>query len=147
MVLTEEEVKALMDQPDTKTTDGLRDRAILHLSDLFLSRQALFIREGKVGKDRLLPLGERAVRRLRRYTHVSIRKFQEIHAATHPAKFENRAALLSSSATAPCVALPSASMQSLAAERGNKKSGCNMYPTGYYNQYAGYEKHHQRIHG
>ena len=198
VVLTEEEVEALMEQPDVTTPYGLRDRAILEvfystgirrtelcrleLSDLSLSRLTLFIREGKGGKDRLLPLGERAARWLTRYTHgvrpqllldinepalflndygepfrdsklgdrvkrylkkagiealgschllrhamathmlengaelrfiqamlghadfratqvythVSIRKLQEIHAATHPAKVENKAALLSS---------------------------------------------------
>lgn len=218
VVLTDEEVEALMEQPDTETPYGLRGRAILEdfystgirrtelcrleLSDLSLSRLTLFIREGKGGKDRLLPLGERAARWLTRYvnevrpqllldvseptlflndyggmfrdsklgdrvkrylknagitapgschllrhamathmlengaelrfiqamlghadfratqvyTHVSIRKLQEIHAATHPAKVEDKAALFASSATAPCVALPPASLQSLAAE-------------------------------
>lgn len=132
VVLTEDEVEALMEQPDTETPYGLRDRAILEvfystgirrtelcrleLSDLSLSRLTLFIREGKGGKGRLLPLGHADFRATQVYTHVSIRKLQEIHAATHPARVEDRAALLSSSATAPCVALPPASLQSLAAE-------------------------------
>lgn len=41
-------------------------------------------------------LGHADFRATQVYTHVSIRKLQEIHAATHPAKVEDRAALLSS---------------------------------------------------
>lgn len=197
VVLSVEEVEALLQQPDLKTVAGLRDRAILELfystgirrselinlklHDLSLSRKTLYVREGKGGKDRLLPIGERALgwlenylqksrpqllltineptvflndygeafrdsklgdkvkrfmknagievlgschllrhamathmlengaelrfiqamlghsdyRATQIYTHVSIRKLQEIHAATHPAKLEDRAALLS----------------------------------------------------
>lgn len=197
VVLTVEEIEALMQQPDLKNAAGLRDRAILELfystglrrtelinlqlHDLSLSRKTLYVRQGKGGKDRLLPIGERALGWLERYlkkarpqlllsiseptvflndygeafrdsklgdkvkrfmknagidvpgschllrhamathmlengaelrfiqamlghsdyratqiyTHVSIRKLQEIHAATHPAKQEDRAALLS----------------------------------------------------
>ncbi len=66
-----------MQQPDTNTAYGLRDRAILELfysvglrrtglchlqiSDLSLSRKPVFVREGKGGKDRLLPVGETVV--------------------------------------------------------------------------------------
>lgn len=198
VVLTLEEIDALMQQPDIRTPYGLRDRAILEmfystgirrselihlqLSDISLSRQTLYVSEGKGGKDRLLPLGERAAQWLKRYlqrtrhqlltdinqqvlflndygepfrdnklgdrvkrfmknagitapgschllrhamathmlengaelrfiqamlghsdlratqiyTHVSIRKLQEIHAVTHPAKVEGKAALLAS---------------------------------------------------
>ncbi len=83
MVLTEEEVEKLLQQPDTNTPYGLRDRAILELfysaglrrtelcnlqiSDLSLSRKTLFVREGKGGKDRLLPVGERAITWLSQY--------------------------------------------------------------------------------
>ena len=196
VVLTVEEIDNLMQQPDLNTPYGLRDRAILevfystglrrselihlHQSDISLPRQTLYVREGKGGKDRLLPLGARAAywleRYLRRirpqlltdlnnptlflndygeafrdsklgdrvkrylksagitasgschllrhamathmlengaelrfiqamlghadyratqmYTHVSIRKLQEIHAVTHPAKLEDQTALL-----------------------------------------------------
>jgi len=66
-------------------------------------------------------LGHADFRATQVYTHVSIRKLQEIHAATHPAKLEDKAAYLASSATAPCVALPPASLQSLAAEAGGGK--------------------------
>ncbi len=197
IVLTEEEVEALMLQPDLNTPYGLRDRAMLEVlystgirrtelcrlqqQDLSLSRQSLYVRQGKGGKDRLLPLGERAAywvkhyllsvrpqlltdihnpslflndygdmfsenklsdrvkrylnkadlkvpgschllrhamathmlengaelryiqamlghsdyRSTQIYTHVSIRKLQEIHAVTHPAKLADKATLLS----------------------------------------------------
>ena len=83
VVLTEEEVEKLLQQPDTNTPYGLRDRAILELfysvglrrtelchlqvSDLSLSRKTLFVKEGKGGKDRLLPVGERAITWLSQY--------------------------------------------------------------------------------
>lgn len=83
MVLTEEEVEKLLQQPDIHTPYGLRDRAILELfysvglrrtelcnlevSDLSLSRMTVFIKEGKGGKDRLLPVGERAITWLSKY--------------------------------------------------------------------------------
>lgn len=197
VVLTEEEIDALLLQPDLNTPYGVRDRAILevlystgirrselcHLQvhDIALPRQTLYVREGKGGKDRLLPLGARAAHWVERYlntvrpqlltdinhqtlflndygdafrdsklgdkvkrymknagitvlgschllrhamathmlengaelrfiqamlghadcratqiyTHVSIRKLQEIHAVTHPAKLEDQAELLS----------------------------------------------------
>jgi integrase/recombinase XerD len=196
VVLTLDEIEALMQQPEITTPYGLRDRAILELfystglrrselcnlkmQDLSLSRKTLYVREGKGGKDRLLPIGERALywltqylaqvrpqllinlhesivflndygepfrdsklgdkvkrfmthagitalgschllrhamathmlengaelryiqvmlghtdlRSTQLYTHVSIRKLQEIHAQTHPAKLESTAELL-----------------------------------------------------
>ena len=196
VVLTVEEIESLMLQPDLTSAYGIRDRAILEvlystgirrselihleLHDLSLARRTLYVRGGKGGKDRLLPVGERAVHWLSRYlleyrqqlltdinnqivflndygemfrdnklgdrvkrymrnagisvpgschllrhamathmlengaelrfiqailghadmratqiyTHVSIRKLQEIHTATHPAKREDREALL-----------------------------------------------------
>lgn len=83
VVLTEEEIETLLQQPDISTPYGLRDRAILelfysvglrrtelcnlHLSDLSLSRMTVFVKEGKGGKDRLLPVGERAINWLSKY--------------------------------------------------------------------------------
>lgn len=83
VVLSIEEVEALLGQPDLRTPQGLRDRAILelfystglrrsellnlHLHDLALPRQTLYVRQGKGGKDRLLPLGGRAAHWLKRY--------------------------------------------------------------------------------
>lgn len=74
-VLTEAEVRALMDAPDTDEPLGLRDRAMLEVlyatglrvSELAgLERSAVNLRQGvlrvtgKGGKDRLVPLGEAA---------------------------------------------------------------------------------------
>src|SRR5690606_3341353 len=72
-----EEIEKLLQQPDINTPYGLRDRAILELfysaglrrtelcnlqvSDVSLSRMTVFVKEGKGGKDRLLPVGERAI--------------------------------------------------------------------------------------
>ncbi|MEJ2416556.1 MAG: tyrosine-type recombinase/integrase, partial [Exilibacterium sp.] len=83
VVLTEEEVEKLLHQPDITTPYGLRDRAILELfysvglrrtelcnlqvSDLSLSRMTVFVKEGKGGKDRLLPVGSRAITWLTKY--------------------------------------------------------------------------------
>ena len=195
-VLSLEEVEKLLLNIKTETASGLRDRAIievlystgirrselcnLELSDVSLSRLTLFVRKGKNGKDRMLPLGARAAKwlgdyldkvrpdllldihephifltdygepftetrlgdKVKRclhnggitvpgschllrhamathmlengadvryiqamlghtdlnttqiYTHVSIRKLQEIHAATHPATLESKDDLL-----------------------------------------------------
>jgi len=83
VVLSPEEVDQLMLQPNLNTEYGVRDRAILEtfystgirrtelchlqLHDIALSRKTLMVREGKGGKDRLLPIGERAVQWLERY--------------------------------------------------------------------------------
>jgi len=83
VVLTEEEIDQLMAQPTLATPYGVRDRAVLELlystgirrselchltvADISLSRKTLYVREGKGGKDRLLPIGGRAVHWLERY--------------------------------------------------------------------------------
>lgn len=83
VVLTEEEIENVMKQPNIKTAYGLRDRAILEvfystgirrselvnlkLHDISLSRKTLYVRNGKGGKDRLLPIGERACEWIRQY--------------------------------------------------------------------------------
>lgn len=83
VVLSIEEIEALLSQPDTQTSGGIRDRAILELfystgirrselcnlklEDASLTRKTLYIRNGKGGKDRLIPIGERALYWLNRY--------------------------------------------------------------------------------
>lgn len=83
VVLTEEEIDALLQQPDLNTPYGIRDRVILELfyscgmrrselcglkvHDLSVSRRTVHIRQGKGGKERLIPVGERAMRWLTRY--------------------------------------------------------------------------------
>jgi integrase/recombinase XerD len=81
--LSPEEMEIVLSQPDTSTFEGLRDRAILelfystgirrmelsHLTiyDIDFSREILFVREGKGRKDRVVPVGNRALRWVRKY--------------------------------------------------------------------------------
>jgi len=83
VVLSIEEIDALIQQPETNTAGGIRDRAILELfystgirrselcnlklPDISLTRKTLYVREGKGNKDRLIPIGERALHWLTRY--------------------------------------------------------------------------------
>lgn len=73
-LLSESEMERLLDQPDGHTPIGLRDRAALELlysaglragelcaldlADLDLAEGLLWVRRGKGGKDRLLPVGD-----------------------------------------------------------------------------------------
>lgn len=77
VVLTADEAEAVMAAVDLGTPIGLRDRAMLEvlyatgirrhelaaleLGDIEAERGVMLIREGKGGRDRLLPLGERAL--------------------------------------------------------------------------------------
>jgi len=86
VVLSEEEVEAMMMQPDLNTPYGQRDRAILELfystgirrselislqvDDVSLSRETIYIRDGKGGKDRLLPMGQRAAYWIKQYLQI-----------------------------------------------------------------------------
>lgn len=82
-ILSPEEAEAVLIQPDVETPIGLRDRAMLELFyatairrlelanlklwDADISRGALAIRQGKGGKDRVVPLGDRASAWLTKY--------------------------------------------------------------------------------
>ena len=82
-VLTLKQMNQLLAAPDTGTALGLRDRALLEVlygtairvgelervlvTDLSLSQQILTIREGKGGKDRMVPLGSAALLWTKRY--------------------------------------------------------------------------------
>ena len=82
--LSADEADAVLAGPDTSSPLGLRDRAILelfystairraeliHLHDLDLdhARGTLFVRHGKGGKDRHVPVGQRALGWVDRYT-------------------------------------------------------------------------------
>ena len=77
------QVESIINQPDIETPMGLRGRAILEtlystgirraelihlkLYDVDLERGSLMVRGGKGGKDRLVPIGERACAWIRRY--------------------------------------------------------------------------------
>ncbi len=82
-VLSASEAERVLARPDSSTRLGLRDRAILEvlystgirrmeligldLPDLDIERGVLFIREGKGRKDRLVPIGDRAIHWTLRY--------------------------------------------------------------------------------
>jgi integrase/recombinase XerD len=82
-VLTTSEVEQVLAQPDTTEPMGLRDRAILEvfystgmrrselmglgLFDLDRERGTVMIRQGKGKKDRMIPIGERAIAWIDRY--------------------------------------------------------------------------------
>lgn len=83
VVLTEEEVERLFSAPFHWYFCGLRDRAILelfyssglrkselvnlHISDIKFKKGTVVVRQGKGGKDRVLPVGERALFWLKKY--------------------------------------------------------------------------------
>lgn len=76
-ILTAREAELVIAIPDTQTTFGLRDRAVLetfystgirraelihlHLSEVDAERGCVLVRDGKGGKDRVVPIGERAL--------------------------------------------------------------------------------------
>lgn len=83
LVLSADEAEAVLAMPDTGTALGLRDRAILELLyatairrgelvnlklyDADYARAALIVRQGKGNKDRVVPIGERALSWLAAY--------------------------------------------------------------------------------
>jgi integrase/recombinase XerD len=76
-VLTAKEAEAVLAMPDDTRIIGLRDRAILetfystgmrraelihlHIREMDFERGVVLIREGKGGKDRIIPIGDRAL--------------------------------------------------------------------------------------
>ncbi len=74
--LTLDEVESVLEQPDTRTVAGFRDRVILEVlyatairrtelcslqvHDIDWGRNLLFVRQGKGRKDRVVPIGDRA---------------------------------------------------------------------------------------
>ncbi|MBK7908187.1 MAG: tyrosine-type recombinase/integrase [Gemmatimonadetes bacterium] len=82
-VLSATEVEAVLSAPDVETILGLRDRALLEVlystglrrgevirlqvADLDETRALAFVREGKGGKDRVVPVGRRALDWVDRY--------------------------------------------------------------------------------
>ena len=92
-VLTHVEVEQVMAKPDITKTLGLRDRALmetlygsairraelvsLKVEDIDLTQGLLYVRQGKGGKDRVVPLGERAIAWLRKYIEDAREKLLE----------------------------------------------------------------------
>lgn len=82
-ILSEEEIEAVLVQPNVKTPQGLRDRALLEvlystgirrmeaaylrIPDVDFAQQVLFVRHGKGRKERVVPLGARAALWLAKY--------------------------------------------------------------------------------
>jgi integrase/recombinase XerD len=85
-VLTESEVERVLAMPDVREPRGLRDRAILEVlyatgirraelvglrvDDVNVERQTLMVRLGKGKKDRVVPLGERALAWVMKYLDI-----------------------------------------------------------------------------
>lgn len=81
--LSQNEVETILSQPDLNDPLGIRDRAILELlystgmrrsevtnltrSQIDFERQILVVRQGKGKKDRVLPIGHRALKWLKKY--------------------------------------------------------------------------------
>ncbi|MCP4487333.1 MAG: tyrosine-type recombinase/integrase, partial [Gammaproteobacteria bacterium] len=94
-ILSIEEIDTIMGLPDIKTPYGIRDRAILetlysigirrmelvnlNIYDIDSSRKTVLVREGKGRKDRLLPLGERALHWVERYRLEARSQLQTSH--------------------------------------------------------------------
>jgi integrase/recombinase XerD len=82
-ILTPDEAEAVLQQPNLNDPLGIRDRAILEtfystgirraelahlqLHDLDHDRETLFVRQGKGKKDRMVPIGERALKWITKY--------------------------------------------------------------------------------
>lgn len=82
-ILTVGEVETILRQPDLDTITGLRDRALLEtlystgirrmeainlkVFDIDTERGTLMVRQGKGKKDRMLPIGERALKWIEKY--------------------------------------------------------------------------------
>ena len=82
-ILNINDVQKVMEMPDLNTPEGQRDRAMLELLystgmrrmelanlslyDIDFSRELVFVKEGKGRKDRVIPVGERALKWLRKY--------------------------------------------------------------------------------
>ena len=86
-----EQIEMLMIQPDTETLIGKRDRAILELLytsairkrevtnldiyDVNLKKKEIFIREGKGRRDRVVPIGEEAIKWLNKYIEIVRKRY------------------------------------------------------------------------
>lgn len=90
-ILTVGEVETILRQPDLDTITGLRDRALLEtlystgirrmeainlkVFDIDTERGTLMVRQGKGKKDRMLPIGERALKWVEKYRDEARNEF------------------------------------------------------------------------
>jgi len=91
-VLTVEEVKKIIESPNLQTHKGIRDRAMLELlyscglrisellnlrmDNLFLSSKFLRV-IGKGDKERLIPIGEPAIKAIKRYLRITRKEYKK----------------------------------------------------------------------
>ncbi|WP_153101257.1 site-specific tyrosine recombinase XerC [Paraburkholderia hayleyella] len=82
-ILSEEEAERILNVPDVTSSIGIRDRAILetfystgvrraelvglHVHDVDMDRGTVMVRQGKGARDRLIPIGDRALAWIRKY--------------------------------------------------------------------------------
>jgi integrase/recombinase XerD len=90
-VLTCDEVRRMLDAPDTTTLSGIRDRAVLEvlystgmrvgelsnltIGDVDIGNHVLRVNKGKGAKDRVVPLGQTAAEWVKRYLQEARSKF------------------------------------------------------------------------
>jgi integrase/recombinase XerD len=103
-IFTPQEVKKLLNQPDTSTVLGFRDRTLyellystglriteairLQVQDIDFDQRTVAVRDGKGGKDRIVPLGATARRHLAEY----LQRVRPVLGHLHPSErvFLNR---------------------------------------------------------
>lgn len=102
-VLTVREIERILEKPEVHRPCGVRDRAALELfystgirqnelvmldvTDIQAEKHTLFIRKGKGGRDRIVPVGERALLWLKRYLDV---RYRLLRYRDHSALFLNK---------------------------------------------------------
>jgi integrase/recombinase XerD len=115
VVLSREEARRILDAPDTQTKTGIRDRAILELfystgirraemgrltiHDLDLKNGFVRVNQGKGGKDRVVPMGEKAAAYVAEY-------LRHVRSEWSKKNREERALWLSSQRGCPSLGLP-----------------------------------------
>ena len=113
-ILTKDEVELILIQPDINNPNGLRDRAMMELlystgmrrgevstltfPDVDFNRGVIMVREGKGRKDRVVPVGERALDWLQKYIDearpVLCKTMDAVHIFfTHDGSFFNKETL------------------------------------------------------
>lgn len=91
-IFSRKEIVRILNAPDTLRYSGLRDRAILELLyatglranelislkiyDIDQAKQTVFVRKGKMQKDRFVPLGNRALKWVRSYITFARKNYQ-----------------------------------------------------------------------
>lgn len=130
------EVELILIQPDIETPNGLRDRCLMELLystgvrrselvglsiyDIDFDRQVIMIREGKGRKDRVVPVGNRALLWLEKYLHEG-RPLFCLQAEEPHLFFTKRGQYMSSSYLGSCV------RRYIDQAGVNKKGSCHLF--------------------